>query len=165
MTLTRERLKEIVRYCPETGNFTWIMDRGGAWAGKNAGCRKNTKSGYVSIRIDTLLYRAHRVAWLYVHGEWPELHIDHINGVRDDNRIANLRLATQQQNLYNKGAAKNSKTGVKGVCWDSSTNRYQVKIAVNGRAKHIGRYDTVEEGAAAYAEASRKYHGEFSRTA
>lgn len=163
--LTQARLKEIVHYCSETGKFTWIMDRGGAWAGKSAGCDRNTKSGYIYIRIEERLYRAHRVAWLYVHGEWPTLHIDHINGVRDDNRIENLRLATQTQNLYNKRACKNSKTGVKGVCWDSSTGRYQVKISINGRAKHIGRYDSVEEGAAAYAEASRKHHGEFSRTA
>lgn len=162
--LTQARLKEIVHYCPDTGKFTWIMDRGGAWSGKDAGCRKAT-NGYVSIRIEGQLYRAHRVAWLYMRGEWPLLHIDHMNGIKDDNRISNLRLATQTQNLYNKRTSKNSKTGVKGVCWDSSTNRYQVKISINGKAKHIGRYDSVEEGAAAYAEASRKHHGEFSRTA
>ncbi|WGY37377.1 HNH endonuclease [Pseudomonas aeruginosa] len=161
--LTQERLLEVIHYCPESGKFTWIMDRGGAWSGKEAGCL-STISGYALIRIDGVLYRAHRLAWLYVYGETPCGAIDHVNGIAKDNRILNLRLATQSQNMQNKRASSASKTGVKGVCYCSATGRYQVKIRVDGKYKHIGRFDTVEEGATAYAEAARRYFGEFART-
>lgn len=160
--LTQERLLDVVHYCPDSGKFTWIMDRGGAWAGKEAGCLSST-SGYVVIRLDGVLYRAHRLAWLYVHGDLPASGIDHINRDRADNRISNLRPANQTQNLFNKVACRSSKTGVKGVSVCSQTGRYQVKITVDGRYKHIGRFDSLEEGAAAYAEAAKRYHGEFAR--
>lgn len=162
--LTQERLKEVLSYDQGTGLFSWRNDmRNGSKAGQAAGWV--SVGGYVYIGIDRAHYRAHRLAWLYVHGEFPKFVIDHANGVATDNRISNLRPATQTQNMHNKRAAKSSKTGVKGVCYCSSTGRYQVKITVDGKYKHIGRYDTVEEGAAAYAEAAKRYHGEFARTA
>jgi hypothetical protein len=98
--LTQERLKELLHYDPETGIFTNLTQRGGH-AKKGAVAGTKNSIGYVCIRIDYDQYRAHRLAWLYVYGEFPEKFIDHMNEIRDDNRIINLRLATHQENLHN----------------------------------------------------------------
>lgn len=161
--ITQERLKEVLHYSESTGVFVWLNDmRNGSKAGEVAGGL--SLGGYIYIRIDQAAYRAHRLAWLYVYGRFPADIIDHANGIKTDNRIGNLREANQSQNMQNKRASKNSKTGVKGVCLCSQTGRFQVKIRVDGKYKHIGRYDTVDEGAKAYANAAKKYFGQFART-
>lgn len=160
--LTQERLKQALHYDESTGLFRWRRDmRNGSKAGDIAGSL--SAGGYVYICVDQKHYRAHRLAWLYVHGKFPVGAIDHASGVKTDNRISNLREATQPQNMQNKSVSRRSKTGVKGVCFCSSSGRYQVKIRVNGRYRHVGRYDTVEEGARAYAEAASLHFGEFAR--
>jgi hypothetical protein len=161
--LNQEQLKQILSYDSESGQFTWLITQGKAVEGEIAGCKMSI--GYTVIGFGGRNYRAHRLAWLYMYGQWPEKHIDHANGIKDDNRIANLRQATQVENLYNKGANKNSKTGIKGVCWEPQTGKYQVKITKNGKQMHIGRYKCQDEAAAAYAEAAIRLHGEFARTA
>ena len=159
--LTQERLKEILHYNPETGVFTNRINRGHVKAGAIAG--GFDWEGYLKIKIDGRQYKSHRLAWLYIYGEMPPEHIDHVNGVCTDNRIANLRLATNAENQRNRGAPKNSTTGVKGVSWCPRDRRYRARINVYGKRKHLGLFDTVEDGAAAYAEAAKRYHGEFAR--
>jgi hypothetical protein len=107
-------------------------------------------------------YSAHRLAWLYVYGEWPSDQIDHINRNRSDNRIANLRIATPTQNQANRSVCKRNTTGFKGVTVDPRTGRFRAKIRVNGKRTHIGVFDSAEEAGAAYVAASRRVYGDFS---
>ena len=154
--LTQERLKELLDYDPETGVFVRKASRGTAKAGSVAGCMYNT--GYIMIRIDSKDYTAHRLAWLYVYGCWPTNQIDHINRVKDDNRLCNLREATQSENNWNVGKYKNNKSGLTGVSWHNSTKKWQAQISVNGKLIYLGLFDTPEEGHAAYLKAKAAHH-------
>lgn len=127
--LTKERLQELLIYNTVTGIFTWKVNRRGtAKAGTVAG-RPNNK-GYIDISIDGKRYKAHRLAWLYITGSWPENQIDHINRIRDDNRLANLRDVTQSENLRNCGVSKSTASGIKNVYksgngwWSAKHNKY-----------------------------------------
>jgi len=105
----------------------------------------------------------HRVAWIVVHGEIPEgMTVDHINGVKGDNRIANLRLATDCQNSYHRPRKSNNVTGYKGV-YQRENGKYRATITVNRKRTSLGTFDTKEEAYAAYCEAARRLHGEFAR--
>lgn len=115
---------------------------------------------YVKIRIDHVLYSAHRLAWLYVYGEWPLDQIDHINNDKTDNRICNLRLATQSENIVNRRAQSNNSSGRKGVT--RSGKRWSASIRSNGHRYHLGTFDTVDDAHAAYSEAACRLHGEFA---
>lgn len=106
-------LKEILNYNPETGIFTWKSRRPRIRVGQIAGSKNNER--YVNIKIDGILYKAHRLAWLYMTGEWPKDQIDHINGIRDDNRFCNLREVTNASNQWNKTHNKNNKAGYKNL--------------------------------------------------
>lgn len=153
--LTAERLRELLHYDPETGVFTWRVYRGGrAKAGSIAGCR--ITSGYLHCSIDKKLYYMHRLAWMYVHGEMPPDMIDHINHVKDDNRIVNLRLADMSLNKQNqKIALSNSSSGLLGVHYHKG---WRAKITINGKQISLGRFNSAESAHEAYVEAKRKYH-------
>lgn len=115
------------------------------------------KDGYVQIGIGKRKLKAHRMAWLYVYGEWPSLDIDHINGVRSDNRIANLRVVSKAQNQQNRLAVqKNNRTGYPGV--SVFQNYYRARIHVNGRELYLGLYKTPELAAEAYLKAKGQHH-------
>lgn len=155
--ITQERLKELVSYDPETGWLTWqdksrckraeFGDRAG-WVNWN---------GYIRLCLDYRIYVVHRLAWLYVHGEWPIEMLDHINGDRSDNRISNLRLANKSENQQNKRkAASNSKTGLLGAF--PSDGRFRAKIVLGKKAKNLGMHDTAEEAHTAYLLEKRKIH-------
>lgn len=158
--LTHSRLLEALDYDPETGDFFRldIALRGGAPIGSYL------DNQYKRICIDYQEYLAHRLAWFYVNGEWPSNDIDHINGVRGDNRICNLREATRQENLRN-GRGRPSKSGLKGVNFRSGLTRpwYARIYPEKGRKIHLGYFLTAEEAHAAYCEAATKYFGEFAR--
>lgn len=109
-------------------------------------------------------YAAHRLAWVYVHGIIPSNMIDHINGDKDDNRIANLREATSSQNQRNTVKKSTNKSGYKGVCWHKRQKKWQVSIRYDGKPHHIGYFDNVLDASNAYIIASNTFHGEFSRT-
>ena len=156
--ITASRLKELIEYCPNTGLMIWKKDNSNPnriKAGSFVGTV--TKKGYVNVQIDKKMYKAHRLAWLYVYGEMPSKQIDHINGVRSDNRISNLREANNLQNSHNRRKPNNvSTTGFLGVV--KKKDRFQSRINVNGKRFHLGCFDTAEEAYAAYVSAKRIYH-------
>lgn len=161
--LTAERLRAMLHYDPETGLFTRIGTRKRR-PNRAGGVGYVTPFGYLHIRINCCgMFSAHRLAWLYVYGEWPDGVIDHINGDATDNRIVNLRVATQAQNSANQGKQCRNTSGYKGVYWDKRRSKWMAQIGVQGRYKYLGRYDTAEEAHEAYREGCLRFHGEFAR--
>jgi len=158
--LTQERLKELLEYNPDTGIFIWRKTRGGAHKGRVTGRHKC--NGYLEIKIDYRLYRAHRLAWLYIYGKFPNNLIDHINCVTDDNRIANLREATNSQNQMNRKGFKNNKSGYKGVSFHKKANKWKAQISINNVNTYLGSFDNKEDAAEAYRKASALLHGDFA---
>jgi len=158
-SLTQERLKEVLHYDELTGLFTWKVNRGPA----RFGCQAHNinKNGYVRIGIDRRLYYGHRLAWLYMTGKWPKYEIDHKNGIESNNRWCNLREATHDQNMKNKGKHIPNKVGVKGVCMNGKY--IQARIRINGKLKHLGYFQTVDLAKEAYDSAAQTYFGTFAR--
>lgn len=162
MSVSLSRLKELLYYCPATGDFTWLVTRGGnCRAGEMAG--RPDAWGYVRINVDGQEYKAHRLAWLYMTGEWPESQIDHVNLIKSDNSWENLRPATQVQNLGNKPRYRNNKIGLKGV--SPRRGKFVSTVQVNGKQKFLGYFDCPAAAHFAYVIASNKAFGEFSRAA
>ena len=160
--LSQDQLKEVLFYSPDTGLFIRRKQGRGTRCkiGDVAGSTQVT--GYVAIQVLSIMYRAHRLAWLYVYGEWPQDQIDHVNGIRDDNRICNLRQATNSENKMNTKIMKNNTSGYKGVHWCKTKNKWQAKITVNKKYISLGQFDNAESAGAAYQDAADKYHQEFA---
>ena len=161
--ITQERLRELVSYDPEMGNLIWKIDIGKARVGAHVGCKR--PDGYMATHYGGKNYRVHRLVWLYHYGELPTLHIDHIDGDRSNNRLANLRLATRSQNMFNRGATRRNKTGLKGVTVHMQRPGYFARIQRDGKVKHLGYFLTAEEAHEAYCKAAREIHGDFAKTA
>jgi len=166
--LTPERLRVVLNYDAQTGVFTWAKSLSPvAPAGSVAGSVQS--EGDIHIGIDRVYYKAHHLAWLYVTGLWPSSEIDHANMERTDNRFANLRLATNQQQAANRAVLRNNRLGVKGVGLSYKpkhvSSRYRARIRVNNKLIHLGYYPTPEAANAAYGEAARQHFGEFARRA
>ena len=142
---------KILDYNEDSGLFKWREYRNGInrRAKNNAGSL--SRYGYIEIRIDGVLHKAHRLAWLYVYGYMPEEKIDHINRIRCDNRIINLRIATSRQNAYNSLLMKNNKSGYKGVAWDSNRSLWKAYASINGEHIHLGRFKKKEDAISARA--------------
>ena len=160
---TQARLHELFHYDELTGVFIWKVGRGGVLAGAVAGGQDSC--GYLQMRFCGTKASCHRLAWLYVYGVFPENELDHINGIKNDNRIENLRPATRANNMCNIGVRKNSKTGVKGVTWDTQHGKFRAQIMHQGKRHNIGRFDDAESASAAYAETAHRLHGEFANSA
>jgi hypothetical protein len=164
--LTQERLKQILDYDPKTGVFTrrGYSLRGGRTSSRGAGERAgwHCANGYWMICVDNRDYTAHRLAWLYVYGRFPNGDTDHINHDKIDNRIANLREATRSQNSANRPPPKHNKSGHKGVHFDRAKGRWVAYIKKDFKRYHLGRYDTMEEAIAARKDAEHKMFGEFA---
>lgn len=154
--LTQERLKELLDYNQETGEFKWLAPSGPrVKVGDAAGKPRNDR--YSQIRIDTIKYQAHRIAWLYVTGKWPSCFIDHLNEVKSDNRFCNLRDVSNKDNCQNVlRISKNNKTGFVGV--SKVGNKYIAKIGVSYKNRYLGIYETPEEASAVYKNAKRYLH-------
>lgn len=155
-TLTQERLKYFLNYDEGTGVFKWRFNRKGLFAGQVAGSISKD-SGYVCIRIDNRLYRAHRLAWLYVYGVWPDDCIDHINHNRQDNRICNLREATKQDNQQNLSKNSANTSGVTGVSFYAAYSKWAAEIWVKKSKIFLGYFDNIEDAAEARRVAEKKY--------
>lgn len=169
--LTADELKDLLIYDPTTGVFTRRVTRGRHGrhkAGEVAG-HINGSDGYIAIRLNNTLYLAHRLAWLYMKGEWPSQQIDHKNLKRSDNRWTNLREASHGQNVVNSPARKNNTVGLKGVSLITQAKRwnmsrpYVARLTVDRRVIYLGQFATAEEAHTAYMTASRKHFGEFAR--
>jgi hypothetical protein len=142
--LTQERLRELLHYDPETGVFTALKDRFGLKAGSVAGTKHN--NGYTQLDIDGRRYLTHRLAWFWTYGEWPK-QIDHINRVRNDNRIANLRSVTQAVNALNGSIRSTNTSGAVGVSVRynaDGTPRWRAYINFNYRQHFIGQFKSKE---------------------
>lgn len=155
--LTQDRLKELLSYDHETGVFTWRVNRGRtAKAGDVAGRLHHL--AYRGIKIDGVEYRAHRLAWLYAHGKWPTKQTDHRNGIRDDNRLDNLRECTNAENQQNRIVQRNSTSGFTGVSWSKKDKKWQAKIKKDRKNYWLGLFFTTEAADQAYREAKRRMH-------
>lgn len=155
-TLTIDELKRFVKYDPETGIFKRLIFSKFTKYGDRADIPHH--QGYRQVSFNKRAFMAHRLAWFYMTGEWPEkeLQVDHINRVRDDNRWCNLRLATASQNRHNSTIHKNNLLGIKGV-YIAPNGKFRVMIG-------LGTFNTLEEAKSAYIDAARKIHGEFFNT-
>lgn len=161
--LTAARLREVLHYNQETGAFTWRVYRGRtAKVGSVAGSLNNR--GYIGIRVDGKRYLAHRLAWLYVYGVWPVDEIDHVDGKRTSNQIANLRECSRSENGQNLSIRASSTSGFIGVCFDRERAKWMASIQVNGKLRNLGRFSTPEKASAAYQAAKAKLHS-FNPTA
>ncbi|MBK6800434.1 MAG: HNH endonuclease [Novosphingobium sp.] len=165
----RERAMSLVDYEPETGLFRWKVKRngygGGTYPGKVAGTVH--KDGYIIINFNARLWRAHRLAFLFMTGAVPPkgMEVDHVNGDRADNRWDNLRSVTRRQNNYNLGVSKKNVSGTKGVSWVASRGQWLARIKADGKVVHLGQFDEKQDAIAARRDGEAKYHGEFARKA
>lgn len=157
--ITQNKLKELLSYDPETGVFRWKVRRKGS---RKGGVGTTGPRGYITITIDGVKYYAHRLAWFYETGRWPKLEIDHISGVKADNRIRNLREATRSQNAAN---IKSRRNGLKGCCFVAALRKWQVAIRTRTGRLYLGLFDTEQLAHAAYMDAATRIHGEFARAA
>ena len=160
LALPLEQARELFSYDPDTGELTWVngFRRGNgamAPAGTVAGCFDG--EGYLVSRTNRTQYKNHRLAWLLYHGEWPKGAIDHIDGDKANNRISNLRMTTNSENLQNqRKPMRHNKLGILGVCM--AGHKYRTKVHVNGADHYLGVFDTPEEAQAAYLKAKRELH-------
>ena len=161
-TLTAERLRHLLDYSPASGVFTWrISPSPRVKPGDTAGTLN--ERGYLRIKIAGKHIPAHRLAFLWMTGEEPTDQVDHINGIRSDNRWENLRLATASQNQWNKGPQRNNTSGYRGVSYDNARRKWVAQIKVNGRKRKLGRFPTARKASAAYEAEAKRIHGEFYR--
>ena len=156
--ISHERLRALLSYDPSTGDFTWLVNRRGpVKAGDIAGSRQNM--GYHSIKLDGIPYLAHRLAWFFIRGAWPESDIDHVNGIRTDNRIENLRMITRSENLQNqRGPKSNNTSGFLGVSWDKHGRKWVAQITILGKQTYIGSFPTPSLAHEAYLSVKRQSH-------
>jgi hypothetical protein len=152
--LTQELLKEVLNYDSETGEFFWRTQRSQQRIGDKAGTKK--KSGYIQIRFNKKSYYAHRLAWLYTHGEWPD-NIDHINHDRADNRLCNLRSVSLTENCRNLALRAKNTSGVNGVFFNKRHNKWHATIQMKKRMVHLGLFDNLDDAAKARQNADIKY--------
>lgn len=158
--ISAQRVRELLDYEPLTGLFTRRVATGGRY-GAAVGAVAGTVNdgGYILISLESLQYRAHRLAWLYMTGAWPSHEVDHRDGDRANNAWDNLRDVTGVVNLQNKRHAQsNSKTGLLGASWNARDERFVARIKVEGRYKSLGGFDTAEAAHAAYLSAKRALH-------
>jgi hypothetical protein len=155
--ITQERLKSLLTYDADTGKFCWAISTSNRTPVSSvANCRD--KNGYVVIRVDKKLYKAHRLAWLYEYGVWPIKNIDHINQTPGDNRIANLREADQHENNQNRRVQRNSQSGVTGVSWNKTHKLWQARIHTREGCRSLGWHKSKDAAILARQNAEREIY-------
>jgi hypothetical protein len=157
--LTQSELKELLDYNKDTGIFTWKQRTSNrVKVGSIAG--NLNSNGYIELSVKGHRTLAHRLAWLYEHGELPIL-IDHINGDKKDNKICNLRSATYAENAYNSKVRSDNKSGVRCVSWDKAKQSWEVRVKLDGKLKHFGNYKNLDEAAKIAEQTRKKHHNHF----
>jgi hypothetical protein len=153
---TQKHIKSILKYDPDTGIFIWLK------------CVQKNKIGEIAGNINNRGYRtignhlAHRLAWTYVTGIAPKVFIDHINGIKDDNRFLNLREATAFENNQNAKLSSNNRSGIKGVSWNKEKGKWQANVMASGVYHFLGRFDNIEDAELAVVKKRVDLHGEFA---
>ncbi|HBC9089292.1 TPA: HNH endonuclease [Citrobacter koseri] len=162
-TLTQQALREYLVYEPHSGIFTWIKKTNiRIIVGDHAG--SIDRYGYIRIKLFGGAYKAHRLAWFYMTGKWPQKGIDHVNGIKHDNSWVNLREANQMENMRNTGPHKRNTSGYKGVTYHKGADKWSARIRYGGKRHHLGIFSTPEEAAKAYELAAKQNHGEFVKS-
>ena len=167
--ITADYVRQALVYCPETGEFCWrvrprehfikehVWRRANTrYAGSRAG-HVSAASGYMSIRLGGRALYAHRLAWLYAHGVWPVGQIDHINGVRADNRLANLRAVSPRENCLNAAVRSDNKSGVPGVYWAAGPEKWHARVWADGRSVCVGYFASLVDAVRARKDAEVRY--------
>jgi hypothetical protein len=157
--ITQQELKELLNYDPDAGIFTWRNSRYGVTKNMNAGTLMYL--GYIKIEINKKAYLAHRLVWLYVYGYFPK-YVDHVNLIKNDNRLINLREATQSENNCNRKITKNNTSGIKGVSWFKRDKNWRARIQFNGKNIHLGYFKNIEEAKFVIENYRKKFHGKFA---
>ena len=154
--LTAEYLRSILHYDPATGVFTWkVRTANSVKVGDVAGSPDG--HGYLLISVRSRLHKAHRLAWLHTYGVWPKDQIDHINRIGTDNRISNLREATNKQNNQNRSKPSNNTSGCTGVRWNKQNSKWRAQIMHNYKQISLGYFTTLEEALSARKAAQKLY--------
>ena len=154
--LTAEYLRSVLHYDPETGIFTRkVSTSTNVKVGDVAGCPDG--QGYLRLGLQSRRYQAHRLAWLYMSGEWPKDQIDHINRIRTDNRISNLRAVTNKQNHQNRSKPSSNTSGHPGIDWYKRDSKWRAKIMHNQKLIHLGYFSILEEAISARKAAEKLY--------
>lgn len=157
--ITQQQALDLFEY--KNGALYWRVKKSyRVEVGKEAGCKNS--HGYCVVRVNGILYGIHRIIFLMHHGYLPE-YIDHADGDRLNNRIENLRQATNIQNSYNRGKQSNNHSGFKGVHWKKQIKHWAVEIQVNKTKKYLGIYKDLDLAALVASEARDLYHGKFAR--
>jgi hypothetical protein len=164
--LTQQRLKEVLHYDPLSGEWTWLADmKTGRGAGRvhiKKGTRAGTVSsakGYRKIGVDGRRYWAHRLAFLWMTGEWPKHHVDHIDGNGGNDVWTNMRDVPRGVNMQNvRRATVDSLTGILGVTFNRARKKWVAQISINSKSKGLGYFDTADAASAAYLSAKRQLH-------
>lgn len=156
----QEMFKEVLNYNPDSGEFTWKIDRTTrSKKGQVAGYLD--ENGYRHIRIGPKIYRAHRIAWEYMYGKF-EGEVDHIDNNPSNNSISNLRVCNSRQNKYNARLRKDNSSGVKGLHWYKAYKKWQVNLRINGKTKCLGYFEDLFEACCTVMSARNLHHGEFA---
>lgn len=153
-------IRDLIDYNPENGVLTAKVNFSGRQAGSVIGSQ--TWQGYYAFSLFGKKCFAHRLAWLLHYGEWPSQPIDHINGIKTDNSIRNLRLCSLSQNQFNKPTQKNNTTGVKGVYWNKRDKRYVASVQFNGKKYSAGHHKDIDSAKEAVMKLREKLAGEFT---
>ena len=157
--LSPNYLSTLLRYDPITGDLYWKVTKSAkAVAGKKAG--SVNKRGHINLQVDKKMYAAHQLVFLLHHGHIPR-EIDHINQIKTDNRIENLRACTSTQNKGNITLLKSNTSGLRGVSMNGKTGKFHAQIKIGGKQTYLGRFDTPEEASLIYEGVARLYFGEF----
>jgi len=155
--LTQEELLSLMSYDEDTGIFIWkISPTNSVFIGDIVG-GLDKSTGYLRTGIHGKRYYLHRLAWLYMYGEFPKNQIDHINRNRSDNRFINLRDVTNQENHRNQSLNKRNISGINGVIWDKRSSTWEASIVVNGKKIFLGYFDILEDAILIRKSANKKY--------